>query len=99
MEQCKLCEEGGEISSSGSSKQLKRQPFIVKLFMGTVGLAGIGLSIGSIPFILPGFRRICLPFVPASDAQLYSILNIIKTRKPTGSVIDLGSGDGRIVSR
>ncbi|CAH8617176.1 unnamed protein product [Dicrocoelium dendriticum] len=54
-------------------------------------------------FIAPAFRRICLPFVPATTAQIDSIANILETVQRTeshhslGTLVDLGSGDGRVL--
>lgn len=61
-----------------------------------IGVAGVGVTLAAIPFIIPGFRRYCLPYIPASDAQVRAICTIMKNR--CGPVIDLGSGDGRVVS-
>lgn len=55
-----------------------------------------GLVAICIPFILPGLRRYCLPYVPASPMQIETVLFHLKGR--TGRVVDLGSGDGRVVS-
>ncbi|CAL1266973.1 unnamed protein product [Larinioides sclopetarius] len=63
--------------------------------VGAFGTVAVGLMIGSIPFVMPAFRRICLPFVPATDNQVRNVISLLKKRK--GNVIDLGSGDGRIV--
>lgn len=55
-------------------------------------------------FLAPAFRRICLPFVPATPHQIETVARILlgaqkKYRLQTlGSVVDLGSGDGRVVS-
>ncbi|CAH8524373.1 hypothetical protein MS3_00010819 [Schistosoma haematobium] len=54
-------------------------------------------------FISPAFRRICLPFLPATSTQLdntYKLLEYAqsqKSDKSLGSIIDLGSGDGRVL--
>ena len=48
------------------------------------------------PFVLPALRKVCLPYVPATTTQVSNVLRILEGRK--GSLIDLGSGDGRIVS-
>ncbi|OQR71556.1 protein FAM173B-like [Tropilaelaps mercedesae] len=64
------------------------------------------------PFVLPAFRKICLPYVPATSTQASSdldklnrvshfqisnVLNALKGRR-CKSIVDLGSGDGRIVT-
>lgn len=48
------------------------------------------------PFVSPAFRRVCLPYVPATTEQVKNIFTGLRER--SGSLIDLGSGDGRIVS-
>lgn len=66
------------------------------LAVGAFAATGIGLLVGCAPFILPALRKVCLPYVPATDNQVRNVMKCLKKRK--GSVIDLGSGDGRIVS-
>lgn len=63
--------------------------------MSLGGLAA-AISIVCIPFLSPAFRKICLPYVPATNQQVQNVLQALKGR--SGSLIDLGSGDGRIVS-
>ncbi|OQV11399.1 putative Protein FAM173B [Hypsibius exemplaris] len=50
-----------------------------------------------IPFVSPGFRRIALPYVPATDSQVKLVASILTRRTPGSRVVDLGSGDGRLV--
>ncbi|KAK3098797.1 hypothetical protein FSP39_023208 [Pinctada imbricata] len=57
------------------------------LFAGTYLLAG--------PFLAPALRKIVLPYVPASNRQVVNVMRALKGRQ--GKLIDLGSGDGRIV--
>lgn len=64
--------------------------------VGAFAATGVGLLVACAPFILPALRKVCLPYVPATDRQVHNVLKLLKSRK--GSVIDLGSGDGRIVS-
>ena len=47
------------------------------------------------PFLSPALRKICLPFVPATETQIKNIFEALGSQK--GKLIDLGSGDGRIV--
>ncbi|XP_064643673.1 ATP synthase subunit C lysine N-methyltransferase-like [Lineus longissimus] len=47
------------------------------------------------PFVLPALRKICLPYVPATTKQVENVMKMLKGR--SGTFIDLGSGDGRIV--
>lgn len=48
------------------------------------------------PFVLPALRRYCLPYVPATPIQIEKIL--LQLRGRPGKIVDLGSGDGRVVS-
>lgn len=48
------------------------------------------------PFLTPALRKVCLPFVPATTTQVENVLRVLKAR--SGTLVDIGSGDGRIVS-
>ncbi len=61
-----------------------------------VGGTGVGLLVVSIPFVVPALRRYCLPYVPATPIQIEKILHQLRGRE--GKMVDLGSGDGRVVS-
>ncbi|XP_025415458.1 protein N-lysine methyltransferase FAM173B [Sipha flava] len=63
--------------------------------VGLTGGASIALSIICYPFVSPALRKVCLPYVPATNIQIQNVLSVIKGRK--GKLVDLGSGDGRIV--
>ena len=60
-----------------------------------IGGAGLGLTLVAVPFVLPALRRYCLPYVPATPEHIEYVLLRLKGR--TGKVVDLGSGDGRLV--
>ncbi|XP_076152012.1 ATP synthase subunit C lysine N-methyltransferase isoform X1 [Alosa pseudoharengus] len=47
------------------------------------------------PFVAPALRKICLPYVPATSVQVENVLKVLRYR--SGSLVDIGSGDGRIV--
>lgn len=56
----------------------------------------------SIPFVSPAFRKICLPYVPATPAQIRNVLSALHradgvAKAPRNLLLDIGSGDGRIV--
>ncbi|KYM93690.1 hypothetical protein ALC62_15676, partial [Cyphomyrmex costatus] len=53
------------------------------------------ISVVCYPFVSPAFRKICLPYVPATRQQIKNVIRALNDR--SGSLIDLGSGDGRIV--
>ena len=59
--------------------------------------ACFGLFAVTIPFVIPALRKHCLPYVPATPLQIRIVLSQLKGRP--GKVIDLGSGDGRMVSK
>ena len=69
-----------------------------KYIGGFFGLVSLGLISVALPFTFPAFRRFCLPYVPATDQQVKNILYSLKNRPNKGTLIDLGSGDGRVVS-
>lgn len=57
------------------------------------------LTAFTIPFISPAFRRICIPYVPATQQQIKNVISLLKRAPPKmDPIIDLGSGDGRVVS-
>lgn len=62
--------------------------------MITGGIAA-GLTIICVPFVSPALRKYCLPYIPATDTQVNNVFKALGSRK--GKLIDLGSGDGRIV--
>ncbi|XP_048848202.1 adenine nucleotide translocase lysine N-methyltransferase [Brienomyrus brachyistius] len=68
---------------------------ILQLTAGT-GLAVYAMWVG---LIMPGFRRVPLklqvPYLPASRTQVRNVMALLRGR--SGSLADLGSGDGRIV--
>uniref|UniRef100_A0A3B3XBK3 FATP synthase c subunit lysine N-methyltransferase n=1 Tax=Poecilia mexicana TaxID=48701 RepID=A0A3B3XBK3_9TELE len=62
---------------------------------GVVGGSLVALYVVAAPFVAPALRRVCLPFVPATTAQVENVLRVLRPR--TGTLVDIGSGDGRIV--
>lgn len=67
-----------------------------KLLIGVTGGVGLGLSIVCASFVAPAFRKFCLPYVPATTEQIQNVLSFIP-KNATGKLLDIGSGDGRIV--
>ncbi|XP_067323860.1 ATP synthase subunit C lysine N-methyltransferase isoform X2 [Anolis sagrei] len=65
------------------------------LLTGVIGGTLVALYSVVTPFIAPALRKHCLPFVPATSKQIENVLNTLKGRN--GSLVDIGSGDGRIV--
>ncbi|KAJ6661322.1 hypothetical protein lerEdw1_014950 [Lerista edwardsae] len=65
------------------------------LVTGIIGGTLVALYSVATPFITPALRKHCLPFVPATSKQIENVLNVLKGRN--GCLVDIGSGDGRIV--
>ncbi|XP_066462476.1 ATP synthase subunit C lysine N-methyltransferase-like isoform X2 [Eleutherodactylus coqui] len=62
---------------------------------GVVGGTILALYAVATPFVAPALRKICLPYVPASEIQVENVMKMLQCRR--GTVVDIGSGDGRIV--
>ncbi|XP_026314264.1 protein N-lysine methyltransferase FAM173B [Hyposmocoma kahamanoa] len=77
-----------------SKRSNKLSPVGKFLIYGTGGLA-VGVSIVCVPFVTPAFRKFCLPYVPATTEQLLGVTKALMGR--SGRLLDVGSGDGRIV--
>lgn len=63
---------------------------------GVLGGSLVALYAVAAPFVTPALRKVCLPFVPATTAQVENVLRVLRAR--SGTLVDIGSGDGRIVS-
>lgn len=81
------------INSKSKSEKNSSKAGIV--FTSIFGASLIGLTTVCFSFVKPALRKICLPFVPATQEQISNVLKLLNGR--SGKVIDLGSGDGRIV--
>jgi hypothetical protein len=69
-----------------------------KILIGTSAAVAVGISIVCFPFVSPALRRFTLPFIPATDNQLKNILKVLPANASKSvKVLDIGSGDGRIV--
>ncbi|KNC31575.1 hypothetical protein FF38_12825 [Lucilia cuprina] len=67
-----------------------------KFLIFATGGVGVGLSVICYSFVAPAFRRICLPYVPATTEQVNNVLQFLPRNTPK-RLLDIGSGDGRIV--
>ncbi|XP_029400011.1 ATP synthase subunit C lysine N-methyltransferase isoform X2 [Mus pahari] len=65
------------------------------LVTGVVGGALLTVYAVATPFITPALRKVCLPFVPATSKQVENVVKMLQHRR--GPLVDIGSGDGRIV--
>lgn len=68
-----------------------------KVAIAVTGCSAVGILAIAAPFVSPAFRKICLPYVPATDAQVRNVLSVLCRRTRRSALVDLGSGDGRIV--
>ena len=93
---CNVCTElQAEFSKNPGGLPPKRAGLIIA---GIIGGAGLAISTVCVPFVLPAFRKVCLPFVPATTAQLANVSKALESRVSlTPTLVDIGSGDGRIV--
>ena len=93
-----VCDICLEISGSGKQSTVNKGGSKVGLVLaGLTGGAAIALSVVCFPFVAPALRRICLPYVPASSQQVENVVKGLSYKTNKGRLIDLGSGDGRIV--
>lgn len=83
---------------SDEKKPRKSSKLAGKVLLGVTGAAAVGLVLVTTPFVTPALRKICLPYVPATERQITNILHMAQAVKGQGSkLVDLGSGDGRVV--
>lgn len=84
-----------EISQNTEIRKPSTLLSVGKALIYTTGSLAIGVSIVCIPFVSPALRKICLPYVPATTEQLIGVTRALRGR--SGKLLDVGSGDGRIV--
>lgn len=83
--------------NNGAVSEVRRSRSRLGLVVtGVVGGSLVALYAVAAPFVAPALRRVCLPFVPATTTQVENVLKVLRTR--SGTLVDIGSGDGRIVS-
>ncbi|CAL4215114.1 unnamed protein product, partial [Meganyctiphanes norvegica] len=82
-------------SNSSQVSEVKTRSKVGLVLAGITGGAAVVLSVIAAPFVAPALRKICLPYVPATDIQVGNVLRALTGR--SGYLVDLGSGDGRIV--
>lgn len=92
MTESDLSTDSYKQGSSGEGSFKKRLGIIATC---VVGGSLVALYAVTGPFVAPALRKVCLPFVPATGTQLENVLSVLKGR--SGSLVDIGSGDGRIV--
>ncbi|XP_023117405.1 ATP synthase subunit C lysine N-methyltransferase [Amphiprion ocellaris] len=93
MSQDELFLDSGQ--STGDVEERKGRSRLGLAVTGVVGGSLVALYAVAAPFVAPALRKICLPFVPATTAQVENVLRVLQAR--SGTLVDIGSGDGRIV--
>lgn len=93
MSQEELFLDSGQ--STGDVKERKGRSRLGLVVTGVVGGSLVALYAVAAPFVAPALRKICLPFVPATTAQVENVFKVLRAR--SGTLVDIGSGDGRIV--
>lgn len=86
----------GAQAAAGGVLEPRSRSRLGVLVTGVLGGSLLALYAGAAPFVAPALRKVCLPFVPATTTQVENVLRVLRTR--SGSLVDIGSGDGRIVS-
>lgn len=86
---------GGSHPAGPEASRLKKSNWGF-LLTGAVGGTLVALYAVATPFITPALRKTCLPFVPATTKQVENVVKMLRCRR--GPLVDIGSGDGRIVS-
>lgn len=84
-----------ELLQGSEPKRASKLSPVGKALIYTTGGLAVGVSIICIPFVSPALRKVCLPYVPATTEQLAGVTKALTGR--TGRLLDVGSGDGRIV--
>ena len=50
-------------------KKISRGPGVGVIATGVIVTAAVGIHAIAGPFVIPAFRRICVPFIPATNQQ------------------------------
>ncbi|XP_022832095.1 protein FAM173B [Spodoptera litura] len=84
-----------ELLQNSETKKPSKLSFTGKALIYVTGGLAVGVSVICVPFVVPALRKICLPYVPATTEQLLGVSKALAGRN--GRLLDVGSGDGRIV--
>ncbi|WAR06541.1 ACKMT-like protein [Mya arenaria] len=90
-EECNICKIINEAPKQPKRPWDKKRIAVVGIF-SSIAVGSVALTV---PFIAPAFRRVCIPYVPATTTQVENVMAALKGR--SGSLLDIGSGDGRVV--
>uniref|UniRef100_A0A023FV72 Methyltransferase domain-containing protein n=1 Tax=Amblyomma parvum TaxID=251391 RepID=A0A023FV72_AMBPA len=81
--------------SGAFTEQRRRRLGIAAIAL--TGCSAVGIVAVAVPFLSPALRKVCLPYVPATDIQVRNVAAVLRKRSQRSALVDLGSGDGRIV--
>lgn len=98
--QAGLFEDTQTASTQVLSDKASRSNTVGKIVLAATGALAVGLVAVTTPFITPALRKVCLPYVPATDKQIVNVLKMCRARtnaETSMKLADLGSGDGRVV--
>ncbi|CDS42520.1 hypothetical protein EmuJ_001023550 [Echinococcus multilocularis] len=90
-------------TAGDNAGKLEKNSSSLRLFVAcAVGCIATSVMYTLVPFVLPAFRRMCLPYVPATSKQLTLVAQLLwlaetRAHRRIGSILDIGSGDGRVV--
>ncbi|XP_006802828.1 ATP synthase subunit C lysine N-methyltransferase [Neolamprologus brichardi] len=93
MSQEELLLDSGQPNENNRDRKSRSRIGLV--VTGLVGGSLVALYAVAAPFVAPALRKVCLPFVPATTTQVENVLKALRAR--SGTLVDIGSGDGRIV--
>ena len=98
-EECQECKNLQEqFKENPGGKPMSNAGLILAAITGG---AALSLSAICLPFVTPALRRYCLPYVPATNQQVENVLKALSINRKNSiskkNLIDIGSGDGRIV--
>merc|ERR1719369_2461863 len=96
----KVCDVCKELEAEFAKNPGGVPPKNVGLILaGLIGGAGLAITTICVPFVLPALRAVCLPYVPATSTQLANVRKALlgPTSSTHPSLVDIGSGDGRVV--
>ncbi|XP_072416060.1 adenine nucleotide translocase lysine N-methyltransferase isoform X1 [Chiloscyllium punctatum] len=90
---------GMDQDDSEGEAELRKQSVGGWGLLQIAGCTGLTAYVVWAGILMPGFRRVPLrlqvPYIPASHKQVQNVMTLLEGR--SGKVVDLGSGDGRIV--
>ncbi|KAL5110498.1 hypothetical protein TcWFU_006155 [Taenia crassiceps] len=91
-----------DATGNATAKPTESSPSLRLAVACAVGSVAASVVYILVPFVSPAFRRICLPYVPATSKQLTLVAQLLRfaeahMHRRIGKLLDVGSGDGRVV--